>query len=539
MNALRMVWLVMLREWAATVLTPLFWRFMLALSVVGFLMVLALRFVNVDIPQEEWLTDVHVREPVFYLEQRLQMHVGETIPVQKYAVVDESGNFVESIRQTITLRDQLQFLRFILELDDSTFATFRQQLSAGEQEFQMLRRAYLDHVTVAFFDDLFAVLATDGRGHSSIPDEFIQFFPDWFSNNQELVGQWVELTSTNFFREVIVADGAAADLNALLSRNEIVGYFVIPQDFDNPFAEMTFTLSVRASRLQLLDLVNWYRSISSESLRMHRLREDGLAMSPQLVLTQPVELSLEIRKFEQPPKPRVSDMPSTLFLYLPATLLFAFIPTALRLANLIHEEKSSQLADKLLSAVPAKYLLDGKFWGTVLVSVTALGIWAVLLGVMNLLFRDSIFMQSLSQVVPFLRLPIVLNFILFLVLMQAFYGYLLCAILSKANTAQQALQSVMAFTFLSLVPIIPALVATPFFRGNLVANIVSFFPPSTPYVMVARSFELPDWPVYLSVVVVMLVTIWGARKLASKAFAKGIVGELEIKWFSLRKSHSS
>ena len=72
------------------------------------------------------------------------------------------------------------------------------------------------------------------------------------------------------------------------------------------------------------------------------------------------------------------------------------------------------------------------------------------------------------------------------------------------------------------------LIVTPGFLGEMGQNVVSFFPPSTPFVMVARSASLPDWPLYIGIVGVMLVSIFVARAIAIRTFALGIVGEVRI-----------
>ena len=61
-------------------------------------------------------------------------------------------------------------------------------------------------------------------------------------------------------------------------------------------------------------------------------------------------------------------------------LLLAFLPGAFRLASMIQEEKSNKLTDVLLSTVLPSHLLDGKFWGTTLSSLTAVFVWIVMMG---------------------------------------------------------------------------------------------------------------------------------------------------------------
>ncbi|MCY3627138.1 MAG: hypothetical protein F4039_02075 [Gammaproteobacteria bacterium] len=528
---LRTVWIITAREWLATIQTPMFWRFLLIMPIVFFVLVIVFRYVNTKFPEEDWLSDEQLRDPTQVLEYRKLRFEGQIIPQQLYAVLDHSDGVAEFIRQTITERDQRLFLLSILELNDSEFQEFLESVSGGQEAFELLRQASLGHTSTQFVDEVIYALQFQESGSSMIPEEFLRIFPTWYYGNQASIEKMDKLISTRFFREVVVPDASIESLNAWLNDNQIAGYFVLPPALEQQTRDIKFNISAKTSKLQVLDLATWYRSVTNQALHEYRLTKIDLHTELKFSFADDINFQTKTKTYDQPPAVRVTDISPTIYLYLPYLLLIgAFLPSSYRLAYIIQEEKSNKLADKLLSVVRPSYLLDGKFLGVVLVTLTTLVIWAMVFGLLVTLFNDTTLVQSLEHIVPFLQLPVVSNFLLFLLLMYAFYGYLFCRIVAKANTSQQAIQSVVAFNFLLFLPMIPSfLVIMPLFPGDIYSNIVSFIPPFTPFVMVVRTFDLPDWPLYSTIVVVMLFSVWWARHRASQAFAKGILGELETK----------
>lgn len=501
------------------------------MPIVFFVLVIVYRYVNTKFPEEDWLSDERLRDPTQVLEYRELRFEGQIIPKQLYAVLDHSDGVAGFIRQTITERDQRLFLLSILELNDSEFQEFLESVSGGQEAFELLRQASLGHTSTQFVDEVIYALKFQESGSSMIPEEFIRIFPKWYYGNQASIEKMDNQISTRFFREIVVPDASIESLNALLNDNQITGYFVLPPALEQQTRDIKFTISANTSKLQVYDLATWYRSVTNQALHDYRLTKIDLHTELKFSFADDINFQTVTKTYDQPPAVRVTDISPTIYMYLPYLLLIgAFLPSSYRLAYIIQEEKSNKLADKLLSVVRPSYLLDGKFLGVVLVTLTTLVIWAMVFGLLVMLFNDTTLVQSLEHIVPFLQLPVVSNFLLFLLLMYAFYGYLFCRMVAKANTSQQAIQSVVAFNFLLFLPMIPSfLVIMPLFPGDIYSNIVSFIPPFTPFVMVVRTFDLPDWPLYSTIVVVMLFSIWWARHRASQAFAKGILGELETK----------
>ena len=551
-TGLRTVWLIMLREWSATVSTPAFWRFVLIMPFVFFLSFLLLRYLASEDPRERWLIDTQVPDTQFLLEH-LALNsdsIGESRSLQHYALLDQSESTSERIRAKITRRDQVLFLQTIQTMNEGEFDDFLQEIELDEASNQFVRfrkhsKINLDmslqistiDVDANILDSVERNLNSDTNEDSSITTEFLKFFVEWWLTNQTLIIKTSPLVSANFFLEARHDYTSDDELQSLLSQNEIVGYFVLPERQSSRTAEITFKTSTLTPRSHVLDLVNWYRSVASSVMQEERMHEVGLTRDSQENLTKKVSFRLNILEFPRPVRLRPSDIPAFVFFQFPMLLLLAFMPGAFRIASMIQEEKSNKLTDVLLSNVYASQLLDGKFLGTTLTSLTVVLIWIVLIWSLVTLFTGSSIVQNLSYIVPFLRVPIILNFVLFLVLMYAFYGYLFSAFVSMTNTAQQAMQSVIVAAYVILIFAVPSLlVVLPGLVGELFQNVVSFFPPSTPFMMVARSVNLPDWPIYIAIVVLMLVSVFVARAFASRAFVLGVIDELRIARFNPSKN---
>ena len=539
-KGLRTVWLVMLREWSATVATPAFWRFVLIMPFVFFLAFLVLRYLGSEDPRDEWLIDTQVPDTQFLLEYLAQKSEGKRKlrSIQFYAVLDQSESTGEGIRALTTRRDQGLFLQTLRTMNDGEFDDFLQKIELDEASYQFVRFREISKINVdtTILDPIARNLSSDTNVGSSVTTEFLEFFAEWWDDNQALIVKTSPLVSANFFQEARHDFTSDEDLQSLLSQNQIVGYFVLPKAQSSRSIEITFKTSTLTPREQVLDLVNWYRSIAATVIQEDRMREVGLTGDIQEHLTKEVSFQLNTLKFPSLVRLRPSDIPSLIFFKLPLILLLAFMPGAFRIANMVQEEKSNKLTDVLLSNVLVSQLLDGKFLGTTITSLTVVLIWIVLIGSLITLFTGSSIVQNLSYIVPFLRVPIILNFVLFLVLMYAFYGYLFSAFVSMTNTAQQAMQSVIVASYVILIFAVPSLlIVLPGLVGEIFQSVVSFFPPSTPFMMDARSVSLPDWPIYIAIVILMLVSVFVARAVASWAFALGVIDELRIARFNPKK----
>ncbi len=179
------------------------------------------------------------------------------------------------------------------------------------------------------------------------------------------------------------------------------------------------------------------------------------------------------------------------------------------------EEKSSRVMEVLLSAVSPINLLIGKLVGQGLVGLTVLAIYLTL----GLFAADHFGFMS---AIPMDALPWMLPYFLMAYL---FFGALFVAVGSAVTEVREAQSLFAPVTFLIILifVILFPIMDNP---GAPIARIMSYFPPSTPFVMVMRMSQpahiVPLWEIILTSIVGalgVLFTIW----MASKIFRVGVL----------------
>ena len=158
------------------------------------------------------------------------------------------------------------------------------------------------------------------------------------------------------------------------------------------------------------------------------------------------------------------------------------------------EEKQSRVMEVLLSAVSPHQLLIGKMIGQMCVGLTILVIYSSV----GLLAADRFGYLAL---VPTEILPLVLMYFLIAYL---YMGTLMVSIGAAVTELREAQALYPPITFSFIVLIIPfiAIMENP---ASVIARIFSYFPPTTPFVMVMRisqpAYPVPWWEVAATLIV--------------------------------------
>ena len=178
------------------------------------------------------------------------------------------------------------------------------------------------------------------------------------------------------------------------------------------------------------------------------------------------------------------------------------------------EEKSSRVAEVLLSAVSPFELMAGKILGQMGASLVALGLYVV----MGIALLVSFALFGLVDVR--LLFYLVLSFVIaFLVL-----GSLMAAIGAAVNEMKEA-QSLMGPIMLAMVA--PLMVQVPISQNpnSTFSTVISFIPPVNTFTMLIRltsSSPPPAWQVWLSIGV-GVASVFGAVWVAAKVFRIGLL----------------
>lgn len=340
------------------------------------------------------------------------------------------------------------------------------------------------------------------------------------------------------FRELQEPHVSVSTLNTWLELGTIDGYFVLPEYIRETPEEAIFVtrLSGLVTRDQkLMEMKAWYEEMTKFALQSVELEAAGIVDKNRDRIWQSVEVDIEKirpKSVSIPPSAaRGAHATSTLnpfivferlasvgsLLLFGVVLLFA---NQLFLTNVI-EEKSSRLSEFLSSTVDPSLLLDGKLFGQIM--VVGMGLALVCVVVLPLLFAflTSLPPTEVNSVLAIVPALSVLHWILFLVFALSFYGYIISALGSLCHDPKEVGMTLYPVNFVLIFGAIPVSVITLFNPESTLTAILTFIPPFTPFVMIARSATLPDWPLYSFIVLLMLASVFILRLVSGRIFSKG------------------
>ena len=538
---LKRTWVVMQNEWFLSVRDLKFWIATLITPVILLLVYLLLQFLVmftvIEDPREQLLKSGIVTNTEALLEEFTSLNLNAKSDLLKYMVLDENGSLAQKIRARILQIDQSLFLRYFFEKSvgeyDHLVAVFGN--SAVQKLNDILDAVSGARTGVVKQEHLLLQLNSTLREDQNQDTELKQFldeFSIWWSEHHEQIQSQVPTVSINSFQEVSVnAEIANREFaENLLATDEIIGYFVLPANtYDETAA--TFVVKAKTRNSQYLELVNWYRSVATDVLVQERLNAANLDISSQYLIKRPdftTEDFVEVKPSSILP---FHDIEKVLYIGLSIVLSLIFIVIAARLVGVFMIEKSSKLLDSLLVKVPPNQLLDGKLWGNALIFVTVLSSWLVLVVLFNSFSAVSDVSIDPALIEHIFRFDVILNFLLFLILMYALFGYLLLGFTSMFSQLGTVIG--VLFIFVLGVAVVGILTAMSIHLLPIpIQNVLSFFPLISPFVMVARSATLPGPLVYCAIVLVMLLSVYGARALGGLMFQRGISTELKVSTFT-------
>lgn len=195
-------------------------------------------------------------------------------------------------------------------------------------------------------------------------------------------------------------------------------------------------------------------------------------------------------------------------------LYFGIVGISQILVNSTIEEKSNRVYELLLSSLSPTQLMAGKVLGICLVGFTLLLLWTGggLLA-MNI--------QGFGGVATGAQLGL---FLVYYVVGFLLIASLMVAVGSACNTQKEAQNLMAPLSVLLAMPLILSVIVLRDPNGFL-ATAASFFPPFTPFVMMARVSAVPGpptWQIVLSVVLLVVATAVAVH-VAGRIFRVGIL----------------
>lgn len=535
---LKRAWVVMQNEWVLSIRDLKFWIATLITPVILFLIYLLLQFLVkfavIEDPREQLLESDFVTNTESLLEEFINLNRDAKSDLLKYMVLDENGSLAQKIRDRILQIDQSLFLRYFFQKSvgeyDHLVAVFGEPAVA--ELINILETASGDLERVAKQEQLLLKLNTTLNGSQLLDAEFREFleeFSIWWSEHLNQIKSQVPAVSVNFFQEASVNAAIANREFAenLLTTDEIVGYFVLPANVPDENAAATFVVGGKTPKSRYLELVNWYRSVATDVLVHERFKVANLDISSQYLVKRPDFATEDFVEVEPSSILPFQDIDKFLYIGLSVVLSLIFFMTGTRLVGSFITEKSSKLLDSLLVKVLPNQLLDGKLWGTALIGITVLIVWLVLIVLFTSFSAISDITIDPALIEHLLRFDVILNFLLFLILTYALFGYFLLGFTTMFSQLSTAI-SLFMFVMIGVVFVGILTAAFVHLLPITVQNILSFFPVISPFVMVARSATLPDPLVYCSIVLVMFLSIYGSRALGGLMFKRGISVEVKV-----------
>ena len=305
--------------------------------------------------------------------------------------------------------------------------------------------------------------------------------------------------------EMVPPEDASIDkLRARATDGELYGYLEIPPDALS--GSTPCDLSRRDSQLQFGRAMQRLVQAAIVDVRFERA-DPPIDVQRVRALQAPVELrNIDVSSGEDTSGSMMAQfMTPFAFMFL---LFMGTMNISTGLLTSLIEEKSTRVIEVLLSAISPLQLMAGKILGMVAVGALLMLIWGTV-GYVGAQLRD---MENL--VTPYRLTYVVLYFIPGFLLVAG----MLAAVGSACNTIKDAQSMAFPLTIITIIPMMLwwQITQSP---NSMLAVILSYIPPITPFIMILRICADPETPM-LQIVTTLIVlwaavlaVIWGAARI--------------------------
>lgn len=484
-----------------------------------------------------------------------------------YAVVDHSGWLLGAIEERATLPDFAKVFRLALDHYRQAPEAFAElpvelrqmteQLATVAEQFQGKSEGAEASGDEASGDD---AASPDGDSNA-FEDRMIDGFASAVSGFQELQGTpmgdlmpaealaeferlqdavrlwWNDLpddeaealgsVATRLYERVEIDtrglsnDELIEDLNQRVADKELFAYFVIGED---PVEGSDGSRYV-SGNLTDDDLRRWFSGLASSVVREKRLARHDIDAEVVRFVQEPIRFELKrvgARGAEEEVQTQdlVRQWAPVVFVYLLWIAIFSI--SQMLLTNTV-EEKSNRIMEVLLSSVSPVQLMAGKIVGIALTGLTMVGSW-VFFFYMAVRFVPSWLGLELDFDLGIIAAdPIyVVSFVVYFLLGYLFFATLFVGIGSLCNSLKEAQNLQTPVTILLMVPLFSMVPVAKDPNGTL-AQVLSYIPPFTPFVMMNRAAGPPSPFEYVATTVLLLLAIAAALWGTTKVFRIGIL----------------
>jgi ABC-2 type transport system permease protein len=316
------------------------------------------------------------------------------------------------------------------------------------------------------------------------------------------------------------SDAVAAqrlELSERCLKGELDGFLDIGPDvyaLDASDPERSY-VRYQSNRLTNLDFQRWAEPVVNAGIRQHRFVTAGIDPVKIQALQTPVPLKVKGMSRRDPVTGRIVDareesqvagllIPVGLLVLMYMMVLLGSTPAM----QGVVEEKMQKIVEVLLGSVTPFQLMVGKLLGIVAVSLTIMAVY----------MTGIYFVAHRYQVTEFLSPGLLAWFLVFQVLAVLMYGSVFIAIGAAATDMKETQSLLMPVMMVVMLPLfmVAAILQDP---NSTFATAASFFPPSTPMLMVARLAVPPGIPWWqpvagvLGVLVMTLACVYAAGRI--------------------------
>lgn len=483
---MRRMWLIALREYIENVRTKGFW--------IGIFMMPVVLVLLAFVP----------------------MLIESTRAAKTYTVVDQSG-MLKQINRSIDRQDFHSLLTAFNRGEEDRLPPY---LATIFPELRTLSEQGTEELISYLFDGRAIEEELTRRLQSKLAahrDEIVDWWRALSADDRAALSPAI---STNYYRQVKPPD-TADELNSMIESGELFGYFIINGELVDSGEGARYVSNNLTDR----GLENWFSDFLNQEIRRKRLKlvavdKETADWINTRVVFEGRRLSREGVEEEVDPTDIARQWAPVVFVYF--LWISILINTQMLITNTI-EEKSNKLIEVLLSSVPAITLMGGKIIGIAVTGLTIIAAWLI----MALTFFIGVPLLAgielpvdLSDVVAD---PLfLLSFVMYFLLGYLLYAALLVGLGSLCNNLKEAQNLVLP---VQMIQILPILMMIPIGRdpNGTLAQVLSYIPPLTPFVMMNRAAGPPSAFEYLITTILLIVSIIAAFWLAAKIFRIGIL----------------
>ncbi|MBT4098629.1 MAG: ABC transporter permease [Gemmatimonadetes bacterium] len=461
---------------------------------------------------------------IFALAIAVPLLLKQAKEARPFAVIDHSGFLLDAVEQRVYSEDLQQIAERGREL--------RREDAAGYSDLPSSVRAFVGAwmaLEESPRERLVEQMARQGFGDSRSSDfDFVNHgdaahvYEWWLSADPGRVDEHhdIKLTRRHYVRHPLpAAIDTIAALNELIHSGDLFAYFVIGE---NPVVTDEGCRYV-SNNLTDRDLRRWFSQRAESIVREERIAHEGIdAETAAWIQTT---LSFEARKIddrgdveEVEDRDKFRQFLPLVFTYL---LWIAVFTSSQMLITSTIEEKSARIMEILISSVAPEELMFGKILGVAGAGLIVVASWASVftaaIVIVPRLIGVDVDLGGVATDPMFLA-----TFIIYFLLGFLLYASMLVGLGSLCGTLKEA-QNVM---WPAMIPLFTAMFSMQHVvedPNGLLARVLSFVPPLTPFIMMNRAAGPPAWWEVVATGILLILSIWLTVKGAARLFRVGVL----------------